>query len=263
MTDPFESDDGGRGRRTARRWMVGGLFAHPPVAAALIIGGLGALDGVYTALLLILLPALGGAQSAVLDEVPLERLPVYASSAVTIALLGAVSAGLGIRSAGPAALGLVSLPVGTFAAWAAGVLVTGVLLTLVSLPLGRRLGIPETSAVDALMPRTAEEKLAFTGLSLLAGLGEELAYRGYLLAMLAPLVGPWGAVVLAAVPFSVLHGYQGWMGVARTAVLGLLLGVPLVVTGSLWPSVAAHAAIDIVLGAWLGERLLAREAGSR
>lgn len=245
----------------ARRWTLGGAFAYPPAAAALMIAGLSTLDGLFTAVLLVLLPALGAAQAQVLEDLPIERIPVYASSAVTIAVLGAVALALGLRVGGPEALGLVPVAPTVLAAWAGGMVAAAVALVAGSLAVGRRMGFPETDAVAELMPRTVRERTAFAGLSLVAGLGEELAYRGYLLAVLAPLVGPWGAVVAGAVPFSVLHGYQGLPGVLRTGILGLMLGASLVLTGSLWPAVVAHAAVDVVLGVVLGERLLAGGGG--
>lgn len=247
----------------ARRWIVAGCFAYPPVAAALMIVGLPALDALFTTLLLVLLPALGAAQAYMLDDMPMERMPVYASSAVTIALLGAAALGLGLRLGGSAALGLVPVGALEMILWVGGLVAVAVVLVVASLAVGRRVGLPESPVVADLMPRTGRERLAFTGLSLLAGLGEELAFRGYVLAVLGPMTGPWVAVVLGAVPFSVLHGYQGPLGVARTGVLGLLLGASLVLTGSLWPAVVAHAAVDVVLGVVLGERLLAggREVG--
>lgn len=246
----------------ARRWLLAGLFLYPPVSAALIIAGLSVLDGLFTALLLAGLPALGAAQAYLLDEVSIERMPAYGSSAVTIAFLGLAALGLGLRLDGARALGLVPVDGSAFVGWTVGLTAGAAILVVGSLAVGRRLGLDESAAVAELMPRTARERVAFTGLSLIAGFGEELAYRGYLLAVLAPLVGPWGAVAAGALPFAVLHGYQGPLGVLRTGLLGAGLGASLVVTGSLWPAIAAHAAVDVILGVVLGERLLAGGGGA-
>jgi membrane protease YdiL (CAAX protease family) len=43
---------------------------------------------------------------------------------------------------------------------------------------------------------------------------------------------------------------------ARTALLGALLTIPVIRTGSLFPSMAAHFVIDAVALAWLGPRFL-------
>ena len=96
-------------------------------------------------------------------------------------------------------------------------------------------------------------------LSLAAGLGEELAFRGYALPLLADLgLGLWGAALATAVPFGAMHAYQGWWGFARSALLGAGLGASVVVSGSVWPAVIAHAGIDVVGGLWLGRWLLRR-----
>jgi membrane protease YdiL (CAAX protease family) len=44
----------------------------------------------------------------------------------------------------------------------------------------------------------------------------------------------------------------------RAAVLGALLTVPLVRTGSLYPSIAAHFLIDAVALVWLGPKFMKR-----
>jgi membrane protease YdiL (CAAX protease family) len=54
----------------------------------------------------------------------------------------------------------------------------------------------------------------------------------------------------------VLHGYQGVLGIARTGVMGAMLAWGFLASGSLWPAIVAHAAIDMVAGLWLGERLM-------
>jgi len=92
-------------------------------------------------------------------------------------------------------------------------------------------------------------------LSLAAGLGEETAYRGYLITVLAPLTGLAGAAVLSSAVFGVLHVYQGWLGIPRTALLGGLLAWGFLASGSLWPAIVAHTVIDLIAGIALGERL--------
>jgi membrane protease YdiL (CAAX protease family) len=107
-----------------------------------------------------------------------------------------------------------------------------------------------------LLPRTREEKRVFTLLSLAAGVSEELAYRGYAIPALAPLVGMPGAVAVTSIVFGILHGYQGLLGTLRTAVMGALLAWVFLASGSLWPAIVAHVAIDLLAGIVLGERLL-------
>jgi membrane protease YdiL (CAAX protease family) len=117
--------------------------------------------------------------------------------------------------------------------------------------------------MDALMPKTPEERRLFAGLSLSAGWGEEMAYRGYLPAALMVMGLPaWWAMGVAAGVFGLLHAYQGPSGVVRTAAVGFLLGSSVILTESILPAMAAHALLDLVLGLVLGPRMLkARDQG--
>ena len=97
-------------------------------------------------------------------------------------------------------------------------------------------------------------------LSLAAGLGEEIVYRGYLLAVLAPLFdGPWTAALVSSMAFAVLHAYQGPVGIVRSGLLGFLFAAAFLLHGSLWPVIAVHAGVDLVSGLVLGPRMLASE----
>ncbi len=46
-------------------------------------------------------------------------------------------------------------------------------------------------------------------------------------------------------------GAASVLGALRAAALGALLALPLLLTGSLLPSMIAHAGIDILAGLWL------------
>jgi membrane protease YdiL (CAAX protease family) len=127
----------------------------------------------------------------------------------------------------------------------------------------RGLGLAESDLLTRLLPRTPRERTLFAGLTLVAGWGEEVAFRGYAIPALAPLLGGgWGAAAFTSAVFGVLHAYQGPVGIVRAGLLGLILAVPFLVLGNLWPSVAAHVVIDLVGGLWLGPRLAKDERGS-
>jgi membrane protease YdiL (CAAX protease family) len=93
-------------------------------------------------------------------------------------------------------------------------------------------------------------------LSVAAGVGEETAYRGYATTVLGGLMGSPGAAAVTSLVFGVLHGYQGWLGTARTALMGGLLAWGFLAAGSLWPPIVAHTAVDLLAGIVLGEKLL-------
>ena len=68
------------------------------------------------------------------------------------------------------------------------------------------------------------------------------------------------AATLSIAAFAASHAYQGWTGTARVAILGTLLTIPFLVTGSIYPSMIAHAAIDILSGLILADWLKAGDA---
>lgn len=88
---------------------------------------------------------------------------------------------------------------------------------------------------------------------------EEVVFRGFLIAYVASFTGTtaWGlaaAIVLPAVAFGVLHLNQGGRAALLVLVLAVIVGVILVVTGSLWIPIAIHAVVNLIgmlLGPWL------------
>jgi membrane protease YdiL (CAAX protease family) len=211
----------------------------------------------------IVFPTLSLAQAPLVRGLIIDREEAYVSSGIAILIMGGVAMGIIALGPGLLASGLAPLPWTTFALWTLGLLTGALLLSLVFAPIERRLWRPshrntlDDGLMDTLMPRTPEERRLFAGLSLAAGWGEEMAYRGYLPAAFLLLGIPaWGAMAVAAGIFGLLHAYQGASGVVRTALVGLLLGSSVMVTGSLFPAMAAHALLDLVLGLILGPRIL-------
>lgn len=83
-------------------------------------------------------------------------------------------------------------------------------------------------------------------ISALAGLGEELLFRGWLQVWLVELGLPtWGGVATAAIVFGLLHWVDRWYAGIVLGV-GLYYGVLLVWTGDLLVPVVAHAVHDVV-----------------
>jgi membrane protease YdiL (CAAX protease family) len=95
------------------------------------------------------------------------------------------------------------------------------------------------------IPRSAAERSWILPVSLMAGFGEELLYRGYFIAVLAPWLTWWGAAALSVVCFGIAHNYQGRAGIVRTGLVGAFLTLVVAITGSLLPAMVLHALIDI------------------
>lgn len=74
---------------------------------------------------------------------------------------------------------------------------------------------------------------------------EEAALRGVLLGALRERIGPWPAVLVTALAFSLLH-VSAWSFVPLT-VLGVALGWLAVRSRSLWPAIALHVAYNALI----------------
>lgn len=83
--------------------------------------------------------------------------------------------------------------------------------------------------------------------SLLIGVTEELAFRGYLLTTLAAGTGFWPAASLTSLLFGAVHGYnpgESDIGLALAALFGLLCCLAIRRTGSLWLAIGLHGGWD-------------------
>lgn len=82
-------------------------------------------------------------------------------------------------------------------------------------------------------------------LSVVAGLGEEVLFRGVVQAWLEVQVGWWGALVLAAILFGFMHPITR-LYVVLAAVMGVWFGLVWLWGGSLWAPVLAHGLYDAI-----------------
>ena len=226
------------------------------VLALLFVAGVPVSDALLAAVLFVAVPTLAAIQLPLVEGARVERLSAYWGSIAALWLLGSAAWLVGTRGDGPGALRLVGLPFASLALWSFGLIAGGLLLILLFRQLAEWFGAGESPMLRELLPRTKREKGVFALLSLAAGMGEEMAYRGYAIPFLTPLLGAAGAVVFTSLVFGALHAYQGLLGIVRTALLGAMLALGLLASGSLWPAIVAHTAIDLLAGIVLGERLL-------
>ena len=106
--------------------------------------------------------------------------------------------------------------------------------------------VPSVGDIQAILPRNRQELRYGAALSVNAGVVEELLFR---LALPALVFGATGsavaAVVAPAVLFGLLHLYQGPLGVIASTVVGAVMMLVYVLTGSvLWP-ILLHALFDL------------------
>jgi membrane protease YdiL (CAAX protease family) len=82
----------------------------------------------------------------------------------------------------------------------------------------------------------------------LGPLFEELLFRGFLLPLLQRVLGPWLAIVLAAVGFSLLHGAQykwSWQDLLLIALAGVAFGYARYKTGSTAAAALLHGGYNL------------------
>lgn len=112
------------------------------------------------------------------------------------------------------------------------------------------------------MPATATQFLNFIFLAVAAGFSEEVVYRGFMVTYLSEWLGagPWstvGVLVIPALAFGLGHFYQGGKAVVKIVAMAILFGFFYLRTGTLWPLMLLHTAID-VFGGLMSWYLLSR-----
>jgi membrane protease YdiL (CAAX protease family) len=98
-----------------------------------------------------------------------------------------------------------------------------------------------------LLPRSEAEKKRWVGLSVTAGICEEIIFRGFLFLYLREILGIslYGAVVVSSLIFALSHFYQGPSNVIRVGFVGFLFASTYALTGSLLIPIALHIMLDL------------------
>lgn len=228
----------------------------------------GGLDHLLFLVLLVLVPLgdrhLGFRRlvAAPLEEVPAARVALYRNA---LALLWALAAALALLWLGMrrpwADLGLAFRLTGGLSGVMLGVAVIAAVLAR-----RNRFAPGDPSALASLersagslarmLPADGRELAWFAGLSVSAGVCEELLYRGFLLWYL----GAWAALAVpppyvfavaaagSSLVFGLGHAYQGPRNVLVTAVTGGFLAAVVWITGSLYAAMLVHALMDLHAG---------------
>jgi membrane protease YdiL (CAAX protease family) len=114
--------------------------------------------------------------------------------------------------------------------------------------------------VRLFMPRDAGERAWWIAVSVLAGIGEEITWRGVQTQLLVPIVGTYAlAAVLSAISFGLVHYVQGWRSAAVIVLFALGFQAVVWASGGLLVAMLVHVAYDITAGLTYGK--LGREMG--
>jgi membrane protease YdiL (CAAX protease family) len=105
------------------------------------------------------------------------------------------------------------------------------------------------ASIQTFLPRRGAEILLWVGVSVSAGICEEVVFRGYFQRQFEVFTrSKWIALFLQAALFGMSHGYQGAEAGVKIAIFGALYGLIALWRGSLRPGMLAHAGSDILSG---------------
>src|SRR5260370_39007787 len=90
-------------------------------------------------------------------------------------------------------------------------------------------------------------------ISLMAGLGEEMLFRGVLQGALAAWINPMAGVVIASLMFGFMHPITPFY-IILAALMGAFLGWIFIATGNLLPVIITHGLYDCLALAYLTRR---------
>ena len=106
----------------------------------------------------------------------------------------------------------------------------------------------KVAQLEPLLPHSADECRLWVALAVTAGVCEELIFRGFMMWYFWAWTGPSLALVISSAIFGFGHIYLGLPQVPKTAAVGAVLAAIVLLTGSLWPAMIIHAAIDWTSG---------------
>ena len=133
--------------------------------------------------------------------------------------------------------------------WLIGLAITTLALYLII----RRLTISAEKAqstvnqfkeIEFLLPFTSVQLNWTMAVSIMAGIAEEIVYRGFVYQQFNLLM-PWPlALVLTNVVFALMHYATNPRNMINTWVLGMIFSAAYLLTGTLWLSIILHIAVD-------------------
>jgi membrane protease YdiL (CAAX protease family) len=110
------------------------------------------------------------------------------------------------------------------------------------------------------MPANGVERAWWIAVSVLAGISEDITWRGVQTALLGNLTGHlWTAAIICSISFGLAHMVQGWKSSAIIVFFALGFHALVWLSGSLYVAMVVHIAYDITAGLSYGR--LGKEFG--
>ncbi len=102
--------------------------------------------------------------------------------------------------------------------------------------------------LSIILPQNGNELARFYGLSITAGIVEEILWRGFLIWYLSQFMPLWAAALVSVIGFGLAHAYQGIAHLPQVTAVGAAFTGLYLLSGSIWLPVILHAAVDILQG---------------
>jgi len=208
-------------------------------AAAIIVG---VLFPIYALLY-------GGKTHQLLLEQPHKKVEVYRFTIIQLILLAILATlPLMVDQLDPNTIGLgfIAKPLPVMGLFALSFLGLWLLNLVKITPQSAQKISRQNSRVQFLMPTNAREYRTVITVSLVAGICEEIIYRGFLLWFLSNYMPLVPAIILANLPFALAHltstGIKNTLG---AFVLALIFTGAFLLTKSLWLPILLHILIDL------------------
>lgn len=103
-------------------------------------------------------------------------------------------------------------------------------------------------SISIMIPQNGNELARFYGLSITAGIVEEILWRGFLIWYFSQFMPLWAAALLSTIGFGLAHAYQGIAQLPHITAVGAAFAVLYLLSGSIWLPIILHAAVDILQG---------------
>lgn len=208
-------------------------------------------------LLVIAVPAMGALVAARLrsvEDTPVRKRARYARTMLILWTMTALAYyALQLHGETPADVGL--RPPENVLWYAVGPLIVAVLLSMSGAGRGD-VSLNYARAIRPVIPNDAIDWCWFVAVAATAAICEEFLYRGYALTQIAALTHSiFAGVVISSIAFGLGHAYQGRIGMAGTAITGVLYAALFLASGSLVPCMLAHFMQDMFGAALLARRL--------
>lgn len=107
--------------------------------------------------------------------------------------------------------------------------------------------------IGEILPHSDQDLRHFYGVSITAGIVEEVVFRAFAIVYLMTWLNPILAVIIASLVFGLGHAYQGKAGILKTGIAGLVLGGLYVASGTLWVPIVVHILADALQGIMVRE----------